>query len=41
MASKAEELAPPNVVWAKSARGTWSLGHTFGDELCFTRDILD
>ena len=27
------------VVWAKSARGTWGLGHTFGDKLYFTRDI--
>ena len=24
------------VVWAKSARGTWGLGHTFGDKLYFT-----
>ena len=27
------------VVWAKSARGTWGLGHTFGDKLYFTRNI--
>ena len=27
------------VVWAKSAQGTWGLGHTFGDKLYFTWDI--
>jgi hypothetical protein len=26
------------VVWAKSARGTWGLGHTLGDKLYFIRD---
>ena len=29
------------VVWAKSAQGTWRIGHTFGDKLYFTRDILE
>ena len=28
-------------VWAKSSRGTWGLGHTFGDKLYFTWDILE
>ena len=27
------------VVWAKSARGTWGLSHTFGDMQYFSRDI--
>ena len=29
------------VVWAKFAPGTWGLGRTFGDNLDFTRDILE
>jgi hypothetical protein len=27
------------MVCAKSAQGTWGLGHTFGDKLYFTRNI--
>ena len=28
-----------DVVWAKSAQGTWRIGYTFGDKVYFTRDI--
>ena len=27
------------VVWVKSARGVWGMGHSFGNKLYFTRDI--
>ena len=27
------------IVWAKSARGVWGMGHSFGGKLYFTRDI--
>ena len=27
------------VVWVKSARGAWGMGHSFGNKLYFTRDI--
>ena len=27
------------VVWVKSARGAWGMGHHFGNKLYFTRDI--
>ena len=27
------------VVWVKSARGVWGMGHSFGNRLYFTRDI--
>ena len=29
------------VVWVKSARGVWGLGHSFANMLYFTRDILE
>ena len=29
------------VVWVKSARGGWGMGHSFGNKLYFTRDILE
>ena len=34
-----DEACPTEVVWAKSARGVWGLGHVFGNKLYFTRDI--
>ena len=27
------------VVWVKSARGVWGMGHSFGNKLYFTRDL--
>ena len=27
------------IVWVKSARGVWGMGHSFGNKLYFTRDI--
>ena len=29
------------IVWAKSARGVWGLGHVFDGKLYFTRDICE
>ena len=29
------------VVWAKSARGVWGLGHVFDGKRYFTRDICE
>ena len=34
-----EEGNDVEVVWAKSARGVWGLGHVFDGKLYFTRDI--
>ena len=42
--SKEEEEEEGNdveVVWAKSARGVWGLGHVFDGKMYFTRDICE
>ena len=36
-----EEGNDVEVVWAKSARGVWGLGHVFDGKLYFTRDICE
>ena len=36
-----EEGNDVEVVWAKSARGVWGLGHVFDGKLYFTRDISE
>ena len=36
---ESERDSDSEVVWAKSARGDWRIGHTFGDKLYLTWDI--
>ena len=39
--SELEEDNDVEVVWAKSARGVWGLGHVFDGKLYSTRDIRE
>ena len=36
-----EEGNDVEVVWAKSTRGVWGLGHVFDGKMYFTRDICE